>query len=256
MIMDRVQWLRAALVAAALGIFDDITNSEPKDKIREAPAPPAEKCPPGGGNAPPPDENGLRAKNETVAGGDADSVPARTSSGSGGDRRAKRLLQKEKEFASKKAGAFTGKRGIATHDLHDAGNSAEPLAPQHCVALVGRRDVRAVKKPLIRVVVAGGDHEGRGGIGGGGGPVLRKGARPAAGRGLLEEGVSVVHAEQGGVGVGGWKSRVCGAQMRRSGTKARALRRRSQLSDGRKIWWAYAEEQGERRGGMDDERHE
>ncbi|KAJ7859118.1 hypothetical protein B0H13DRAFT_1901579 [Mycena leptocephala] len=35
-------------------------------------APPARKCPPGGGNAPPPDENGLRVELETASGGDYD----------------------------------------------------------------------------------------------------------------------------------------------------------------------------------------
>ncbi|KAJ6526909.1 hypothetical protein DFH09DRAFT_1094949 [Mycena vulgaris] len=59
------------------------------------PAPPAGKGPPGGGNAPPPDENGLQAEDEMASGGDAEGVSGRN--GSGGDCRAKRLLQKEKE---------------------------------------------------------------------------------------------------------------------------------------------------------------
>jgi hypothetical protein len=41
---------------------------------QEDPTAPAGKCPSGGGNAPPPDENGLRAEYGTASGGDADGV--------------------------------------------------------------------------------------------------------------------------------------------------------------------------------------
>ncbi|KAJ6521824.1 hypothetical protein DFH09DRAFT_1097513 [Mycena vulgaris] len=44
----------------------------------------------------PPDENGLRAENETVSGGDIDGDSV-DGIGSGGDRRSKRLLQRKKE---------------------------------------------------------------------------------------------------------------------------------------------------------------
>ncbi|KAJ7240947.1 hypothetical protein C8J57DRAFT_1245065 [Mycena rebaudengoi] len=56
---------------------------------QENPVLPAGKCPPGGGNAAPPDENDLQAENETAYGGGADGVSV-------DDRRAKTLLEKEK----------------------------------------------------------------------------------------------------------------------------------------------------------------
>ncbi|KAJ7884400.1 hypothetical protein B0H14DRAFT_2564451 [Mycena olivaceomarginata] len=99
-------------------------------------APPAGRCPPGGGNAPPPDEIGqLRRHSARTDGVSVDGgVPV---VGSGGDRRPKRLLQKEKRSSNKdhliaaKEKTTWNSRELSEERRGDKDNGA---IPQHILA--------------------------------------------------------------------------------------------------------------------------
>ncbi|KAJ7254187.1 hypothetical protein C8J57DRAFT_1236912 [Mycena rebaudengoi] len=89
-------------------------------------------CVGSGGNALPPVENGLRAENETASGGNAEgvSVDGEQGLGSSGDRRAKMLLQKEKETMWNTRRELSYKRG---------GEEDNRANPQHVTAKKNRK---------------------------------------------------------------------------------------------------------------------